>query len=76
MVTSTIKLKRGSHRMAKINSIIKQLGYEYGSLPILRNNKVKQITTQNEKDGEHWDFVRLDPSSTFTFPEITGPAVV
>ncbi len=73
---SSIKQKRGYHRMAKINSIIKHLGYEYGSLPILRDNKVRQITTQNEKDGEHWDFVQLDPSSTFTFPEITGPAVI
>ncbi|NVM27942.1 MAG: DUF2961 domain-containing protein [Candidatus Helarchaeota archaeon] len=62
--------------MAKVHSIIKRLGYEYGALPILRKNNVDQITTQNEKEGEHRDFVQLDPSSTFTFPEIEGPGVI
>ncbi len=58
------------------HSIIQRLGYEYGSLPILRNNILKQVTTQNEKTGKHQDFVPLDPASTFTFPELEGPAVI
>jgi len=63
-------------KLVKIHSLIKRLGYEYGSLPILRDNKVRQITTQNEKEGSHKDFVQLEPSSTFIFPEIAGPAVI
>lgn len=59
----------------KNNSIIERLGYEYGSLPILRNNITRQVTTQNIKDGKHQDFVQLDPGATFKF-EIEGPAVI
>lgn len=62
--------------MAKVHSIIKHLGYEYGNLPILRRNIVRQITTQNEKTGKHLDFWKIKPNSTFTFPEIEGPAVI
>ncbi len=62
--------------MAKIHSIVKHLGYEYGSLPILRKNNVRQITTQNDLEGEHRDFVKLEPNSTFTFEVIKGPAVI
>lgn len=57
------------------HSIIERLGYEYGSLPILRNNITRQVTTQNEKNGQHQDFVQLDPASSFKF-EIDGPAVI
>ena len=57
------------------HSIIERLGYEYGSIAILRNNVVRQVTTQNEKNGIHQDFVQLDPASTYKF-EIEGPAVI
>jgi hypothetical protein len=57
------------------HSIIDRLGYEYGSLPILRKNITKQVTTQNEKNGKHQDFVQLEPGASFKF-EIEGPAVI
>ena len=76
MMISSIKQKEGFHKMAKVHSIIKHLGYEYGSLPVLRQSNVRQVTTQNELTGEHRDFANLQPGSTFTFPEIEGPAVI
>ena len=62
--------------MAKVHSIIKHLGYEYGNIPILRRNNVRQITTQNEDTGEHLDFWKIKPNETRAFPEIEGPAVI
>lgn len=62
--------------MAKVHSIIRQLGYEYGSLPILQNTTVGQITTQNVREGQHWDFVQIEPKATFEFEVIKGPAAI
>jgi hypothetical protein len=62
--------------MVKAHSILRHLGYEYGSLPILQKTIVKQITTQNNLKGEHRDFVQLKPNASYIFPEIQGPAVI
>ncbi len=56
---------------------LKELGPDYGNLPILRKaNSVKQVTTQETRDGKHWDFVQIPGGQTWTFPEIKGPACV
>ncbi|NVM27944.1 MAG: DUF2961 domain-containing protein [Candidatus Helarchaeota archaeon] len=69
------------------NYYIKELGPIYGYLPYFRSNKVKQVTTQNNdeykfffldrnKQRGHRDSVVIPPHSTYTFPEIEGPACI
>jgi len=69
------------------NYYIKELGPIYGYLPYFRSNAVRQVTTQNNdekkvffltvnKKKEHRDFTIIEPHSTYTFPEIKGPACI
>ncbi|MHA1264974.1 MAG: glycoside hydrolase family 172 protein [Candidatus Helarchaeota archaeon] len=62
--------------MVKVHEIIKHLGYEYGSLPVLHPSTIGQITTQNTQTDEHRDFVQLPPQESFEFEIIQGPAVI
>jgi len=56
---------------------IKELGPDYGNLPILRDaNSVKQVTTQEVREGRHWDFVQIPGGQSWKFPEIEGPACI
>ncbi|MHA1264973.1 MAG: glycoside hydrolase family 172 protein [Candidatus Helarchaeota archaeon] len=56
---------------------LKELGPDYGNVPILRPPaSVKQITTQTTRDGRHWDFVQIPGGSSWTFPELKGPACI
>ena len=69
------------------NYYLEELGPIYGYLPYFRSNKVKQVNTQNNeslkvffldlnKKKEHRDYTVIPPHSTYTFPEIEGPACI
>ncbi len=56
---------------------LKELGPDYGNIPILRDaGTVKQVTTQEERNGRHWDFVQIPGGESWSFPEIKGPACI
>ncbi len=56
---------------------LKELGPDYGNLPILRKPaSVRQVTTQEIRDGRHWDFVQIPGAKSWSFPEIKGPACI
>lgn len=56
---------------------LKELGPDYGNLPMLRKAaSVKQITTQEIRDGRHWDFIQIPGGKSWEFPEINGPACI
>ncbi|MHA1131957.1 MAG: glycoside hydrolase family 172 protein [Candidatus Helarchaeota archaeon] len=72
---------------SKSNFYIKELGPIYGYLPYFRSSKIRQVTTQNNDvqklfgrdyniKREHRDFVIIPPKSTYSFPEIEGPASI
>jgi hypothetical protein len=58
-------------------AFLKELGPDYGNIAILRDGgAVRQVTTQVERDGRHWDFVQIPGGESWTFPEIKGPACI
>lgn len=56
---------------------LKEIGPDYGNIPVLREgNTVKQVNTQNNRGGRHWDFVQIAGGESWIFPEIKGPACI
>ena len=56
---------------------MREIGPDYGNIPILRDgNTVRQVNTQETRNGRHWDFVQIGCGESWSFPEIKGPACI
>ncbi|NVM27943.1 MAG: DUF2961 domain-containing protein [Candidatus Helarchaeota archaeon] len=56
---------------------LKEIGPDYGNIPVLRKaGTIKQVTTQETREGRHWDFVQIPGGESWSFSEIKGPACI